>query len=136
MADPTPFEKTSNPLSVLIVDDYADAAHSLAMLLEIGGHDVTVALSCEEARKAVTAGPDVVLVDLGLPDGSGYDLASELRAGPDRAPVLVSLSGFNPDPERAARVGIARQFIKPVDPGVLLAYLTTCAPARSAVKAD
>lgn len=124
------FEPVDHPLSVLIVDDYPDAAHSLAVLLELSGHAVTVALSCEEARKAAATSPDVVLMDLGLPDGSGYDLAWELARSPARAPVLVSLSGFNPDPERAARVGIARQFIKPVGPADLLAYLRDCVRGR------
>jgi CheY-like chemotaxis protein len=135
MADRTPFGP-ARPLSVLIVDDYPDAANSLAMLLELGGYAVTVAQSCEEARQAAAAAPDVVLVDLGLPDGSGYELARELRASPHRAPVLVSLSGYNPDPERAAQVGIARQFIKPADPTDILDYLRTCDPDRPAVKAN
>jgi CheY-like chemotaxis protein len=120
-----------SPLSVLIVDDYPDTAASLALLLEFEGYAVKVALSCQEAREAISADlPDVILMDLGLPDGNGYDFALELADLRGRPPVLVSVSGFNPDPERATRVGFARHFVKPADPAVLSAYLRTCSTAR------
>ena len=121
----------TSPLSVLIVDDYPDTAASLAVVLEFEGHAVTVAQSCREAREALAGGvPDVIVMDLGLPDGNGYDLARELADLPGRRPVLVSVSGFNPDPERAARVGFARSFVKPADPSVLSAFLRTCSAGR------
>jgi CheY-like chemotaxis protein len=117
-------------LSVLIVDDLPDAAETLALLLEAYGHRVRTAGSVAAGWNAALASPpDVAVLDLGLPDGSGYDLASELAALPGGPPVVVVLSGYPPEPDRAAAVGIVRHFMKGNSPDELIAFLRTCGSA-------
>jgi signal transduction histidine kinase len=108
---------------VLVVDDNADAAESLAMLLQISGHETRVVT---EAAKVVSASaefmPHVAVLDIGLPGISGYDLARQLRQQADSAQlVLIALTGYGQkqDRERAAAVGFDYHFVKPVDPGEL-----------------
>jgi len=121
---------TAHPLFVLIVDDLPDAAASLAALLELYGYDVRTADSVAAGgRAALAERPDVAILDVGLGDGSGYDLASELAALPGGPPVMVAWSGYGADPVRAARAGIARHFLKGRDPTELVDYLATCCPA-------
>jgi CheY-like chemotaxis protein len=108
---------------VLVVDDNADAAESLAMLLQISGHETRVVT---EAVKVVSASaefmPHVAVLDIGLPGISGYDLARQLRQQADSAQlVLIALTGYGQkqDRERAAAAGFDYHFVKPVDPGEL-----------------
>jgi CheY-like chemotaxis protein len=116
-------------LSVLIVDDLPDAAESLAALLGAYGYSVRTAGSVAAGWEAAySSPPDVAVLDLGLPDGSGYDLASELASLPGGPPVIVALSGYEPDPVRAAAVGVVRHFRKGDSSAELLAFLRTCAP--------
>jgi DNA-binding response OmpR family regulator len=118
------------PLSVLVVDDYPDAAASLAALLALHGYAVRAADSVAAAWRAVLAEtPDVAVLDIGLRDGSGYDLASELAALTGGGPVIVALSGYEPDPGQAATVGIARHFTKGRSLDELVTFLGTCVPA-------
>jgi DNA-binding response OmpR family regulator len=122
---------TAHPLSVLIVDDVADAAASLAALLEMYGYAVRTADSVAAGWLAALAErPDVAVLDVGLGDGSGYDLASELAALPDGPPVIVAWSGYEQNRVRAAGAGIARHFVKGGDPTELVEYLGTCCPAK------
>jgi CheY-like chemotaxis protein/two-component sensor histidine kinase len=103
---------------ILIVDDNADAAETLAMLLEELGHATSVVL---ESPKAVAAAlafqPDVVLLDIGMPHLNGFDLARLLRAQPALAHVrLAALSGWGSDEDRAKSrsAGIDHHLTKPV----------------------
>lgn len=114
-------------LRVLVVDDNVDSATSLAMLLELQGFEVDTAHRGDDAlARAVALRPDVALLDIGLPDMSGYELAIKLRErlAPE-APTLAALSGWNSDAgdvaERAA--DFDRHFTKPVDPDVLERWL-------------
>jgi two-component system CheB/CheR fusion protein len=106
-------------LRVLIVEDNADAAESLAVWLELDGHEVRVALTGADAhRHAVAFSPEVVVLDLGLPDIDGYALGATLRHLPEtRTARLLAVSGYGPDPDRAAAAGFAAHLVKPVDPG-------------------
>jgi two-component system OmpR family response regulator len=75
----------ARPRSVLIVEDFPDAAESLAGLLKLDGHSARFARSRAEALElAREAVPDAALIALELPDGSGYDLAVELTAIADQ----------------------------------------------------
>jgi len=104
---------------VLVVDDNADAAESLAMLLQIHGHTVEVALDAEAALAAAARfAPDVALLDIGLPGMDGYALAATLRADPARAGMkLVALTGYGrpQDRERSHAAGFDQHLVKPVD---------------------
>ena len=74
-------DQPTRPLRVLVVEDYDDGGETYAALLTLLGHSPAVARSCREAEAlAPGLGPDVVLLDIGLPDGDGYDLAARLRA--------------------------------------------------------
>lgn len=103
---------------ILIVDDNADAAEALALLLEAMGHSISVVL---ESPKAVAAAlefnPDVVLLDLGMPDLNGFDLARQFRshAALNNA-YLAALSGWGTDEDRAKsrNAGIDYHLTKPV----------------------
>jgi CheY-like chemotaxis protein len=112
-------------LSVLIVDDYPDAASSLAGLLGLAGHRATVATSGPAALAAAgREHPDVILLELRLPGMDGYAVARELRAKGCRARLIaVTTSGKPEDLRRAAHAGIQRYFIKPVAPAELLSAL-------------
>lgn len=87
-----------SPFRILVVDDERDAARLLALLLEQDGHEVSVAFDGQSALDLAEASrPDLVLLDLGLPDLNGAEVARRLRssAGFDRT-LIVALSGFSP----------------------------------------
>jgi signal transduction histidine kinase/DNA-binding response OmpR family regulator len=104
---------------VLVVDDNADAAESLAMLLSLQGHETRVAFSGREALEAVaTFRPDVALLDLGLPRPDGYEVAARMRAMPSlRGIRLVALTGYGriEDRHRTEAAGFDDHLVKPVD---------------------
>ncbi len=120
---------------VLIVDDNIDAAQSLAMLLGLRGYDVQTAFSGREAVLAAGATrPHAVLLDIGLPDTDGYDVARQLRATPwGRDVALVALTGFGQDDDRAkaAEAGFDRHLTKPVAPQTLETCLAEVVAARA-----
>ncbi|MDP3762205.1 MAG: ATP-binding protein [Ramlibacter sp.] len=113
----------SAPRRVLVVDDNRDAADTLAELLRMLGnevlvaHDGTGALACAPQFK-----PDVVLLDIGLPDLNGYEVARQLRQVTGmRQPRLIALTGWGQyeDKRRAADAGFDDHWTKPVDPARL-----------------
>jgi signal transduction histidine kinase/ActR/RegA family two-component response regulator len=112
---------------VLVVDDNHDAASSLAALLEQFGTPVRTAHNAEEAMIAAAAfAPDAAIVDIGLPDVDGYELATRLRLMRDGAPLLlVALTGYGQATDRAKSVlaGFDRHLVKPVGAEVLRALL-------------
>jgi CheY-like chemotaxis protein len=106
-------------LRLLIVDDNEDLANGLAMYLtEKSGHEVRVAHTGESGiETARDFKPDAVLLDIGLPDIDGYEVARRLRAHGDLDDVrLIGLSGFSSaaDKKRAKRAGFDRYFVKPI----------------------
>ena len=94
------------------------AASSLAMLLGFRGHDTRVACSGREALEHVESfRPEVVLLDIGLPETSGYELALRLRAAPQLHGVrLIALTGYGQpeDQQRALAAGFDGHLVKPV----------------------
>jgi nitrogen-specific signal transduction histidine kinase/CheY-like chemotaxis protein len=114
---------------VMIVDDNVDAADSLALLLGLEGHETECAYSAAGALERVSAfAPQVVLLDIGLPDIDGYEVARRIRALPGGAAMtLVALTGYGQaeDRERALASGFQAHLVKPVDLVVLGRILTT-----------
>ncbi len=124
-------------LSVLIVDDDADAAESLAWILKADGHEVHVALDGPAAL--LTAGefwPDVVFLDLAMPRMDGFEVASRLQqqAGIKTKPLLIAISGYARDIDRvqAHAQGFLFHFVKPAEPALIQALLHTFAEQRAA----
>ena len=117
---------------VLVVDDNTDAADSLAMLLQVRGDEVRVAYDGEEALFAEQEfKPDVLLLDIGMPKLSGYDVARRVRdaRGPDVFIVAITGWGQEEDRQRAREAGFDHHFTKPVDYGVLLELIDKAKPA-------
>ena len=107
-------------------DDNEDAAESLGTLLSLQGHEVRVCFDGAAALATIPAfGPDVVLLDIGLPNGmDGYEVARRLRKGPLEA-ALVALTGYGQeeDRRRSAEAGFRAHLVKPVDPRSLTELL-------------
>jgi two-component system CheB/CheR fusion protein len=114
---------------VLVVDDNEDAVDSLATLLRISGHSVQVAHDGASAiALAETARPDVVVLDLGMPRMSGFEVARWLRRQPWGAAIrLIAVTGWGQeeDRRRSREAGFDRHLTKPVDPDELLAELAS-----------
>lgn len=110
-------------LKVMVVDDNTDAARMLAMLVEAIGHEVIVEHSSEKAlARARLERPHVCLLDIGLPDIDGNELARRLRAQPETArSILVAVTGYGQEQDRrnAIEAGFDHHFVKPVDTGKL-----------------
>jgi signal transduction histidine kinase/ActR/RegA family two-component response regulator len=102
---------------ILVADDNVDAGESLAMLLRTEGHEVRVVHDGQAALEVFAAfNPDVVLLDLGMPRLSGYEVAERLRAN-DSAVLLVAITGWGQSGDRAksAAAGFDHHLTKPVD---------------------
>jgi signal transduction histidine kinase/ActR/RegA family two-component response regulator len=114
---------------ILIVDDNRDGADSLAMLLEIMGNRVRTAYDGEQALEATEAmRPEVVLLDLGMPKLSGYDVCRRIREQPwGRDVVLIALTGWGQeaDRRRTEAAGFDRHMVKPVHPADLMRLLAS-----------
>jgi PAS domain S-box-containing protein len=104
---------------VLIVEDNVDAAESLSMLLEILGHEVRVEATGAAALDTLRSNDfQAVLIDIGLPDMDGYEVARQIRMLPgSRTKLLVALTGYGQeeDKRRALSAGFDQHLIKPVD---------------------
>ncbi|SDA60149.1 MULTISPECIES: response regulator [unclassified Janthinobacterium] len=110
---------------VLVVDDNSDAADTLAELLEMYGHTVRTAYTGAQAtERTLEFKPDIVFLDIGLPDMSGYEVAVKLRQLPiPQQFLLVALTGYGQEHDRqsALAAGFNEHFAKPVDFGKLAA---------------
>jgi CheY-like chemotaxis protein len=110
-------------LKVLVVDDNVDAAQVLAMYVGSQGHDVRVEHDSHDAlAQAAAFAPDVCLLDIGLPDMDGYELARRLRRDPATAQAtLVAVTGYGQDQDRrnSAAAGFDHHLVKPVDMAAL-----------------
>jgi CheY-like chemotaxis protein len=121
------------------VDDSEDSVESLAMLLGLWGHDVTTAKDGAGALDLVSRkSPDVVLLDIGLPGMSGYEVAKRIRAGEGgKDIVLVALTGYGQadDRRRAKEAGFTVHLVKPVVPEALQRLLAGIEPAKESAGA-
>jgi signal transduction histidine kinase/ActR/RegA family two-component response regulator len=118
---------SAKPLRIMVVDDNIDAANTLEMLLDANGHDVSVEYTADSAiERARRISPQVCLLDIGLPDMDGNELARRLRSLPETATaVLIAVTGYNQDQDRKKSVeaGFDHYFIKPLDPAKLSTLL-------------
>ncbi len=117
---------------VLVADDNADAAGSLALMLQLMGHEVRTAHDGLEALDvAAEFRPDLVLLDIGMPRLNGYDAARRLRQEEwGRGVVLVALTGWGQeeDKRRSREAGFDHHLVKPVEPTALGELLAGRAP--------
>jgi CheY-like chemotaxis protein/nitrogen-specific signal transduction histidine kinase len=104
-------------MRVLVVDDNRDAAETLQLLLQAGGHEACIAYRAQDALTlARQTSPGIVFLDIGLPDMDGYELARRLRALPETARAsLVAVTGYGQpkDKERATEAGFDHHLVKP-----------------------
>ena len=111
---------------ILVLDDNVDAATSLAMLLRAMGHEVFVT---HEGRAALAdlsrIRPDIALLDIAMPDMTGYEVARQLRARLGAAVRIVALTGFGlaEDRARAIEAGFDQHIVKPADTAFLRSLL-------------
>lgn len=112
-------EAAGTRLKILVVDDNVDAANLLRMLLEALGHQVLVEHSAKRAlERASIEKPDAFLLDIGLPDIDGNELAQRLRTGSESAgALLIALTGYGQEEDRKATLaaGFDHHLLKPVD---------------------
>lgn len=109
-------ESVPHPLHILLVENHEDSRRYLAMYLKGSGFEVTTAATVMEALGAASQGEyDVLLSDIGLPDGDGWQLLQ--RANFSRPVYAIAMSGFgmNADRERSKQVGYRRHLLKPID---------------------
>jgi CheY-like chemotaxis protein/anti-sigma regulatory factor (Ser/Thr protein kinase) len=119
--------KDAAPLRILVVDDNVDAAATLSMLLEAGGHQVATEYEPHAALERARAdAPQVCILDIGLPGMDGNELAQRLRALPQMAgAVLVAVTGYGQENDRKETLaaGFDHHLVKPVDTQALAALL-------------
>ena len=116
-----------DPLSILLVEDHQDTVESLRLLLTREGYQVHTATSVARALEvAENQGFDLLISDIGLPDGSGTDLLMRLKSATKRRIVGIALSGFGmeDDLKRSQEAGFAEHLTKPVDYAILEQAIT------------
>jgi len=120
------------PRRILIVDDNVDAADSLAMLLKLDGHEVHTVYGAAEALEAsARLQPEIMFLDIGLPQMNGYEVARRLRARSDQVlPRLIALTGYGQkdDRERSRAAGFNDHLVKPVAPEALEQIFSSTSP--------
>jgi CheY-like chemotaxis protein/two-component sensor histidine kinase len=124
-------DKAMIPRRILIVDDYPNAAESLARLLRWMGNEVRTALDgLEGVEAAETFRPEVILLDIGMPRLNGYEAAARIRAQPwGKQIVLIALTGWGQaeDRQRTQAAGFDVHLVKPIDHGQLTILLASLA---------
>jgi CheY-like chemotaxis protein len=131
---PQPVTRPSHARRILVVDDNFDAAESLSLLLSITGHQTSmahdggVAFDCAERER-----PDVVLLDLGLPTLSGFEVCRRIRQEPwGREIFVIALTGWGQDEDRqkTREAGFDGHLVKPVAYDALLKLLDSLGVTR------
>ncbi len=101
-------------LRILVVENHADTLESLKLYLEDSGHEVIGAMTLQQAeRDLLKDGFQVVICDIGLPDGSGWQLAEQLKTHPHIYAVAMSGFGQNADSARSRDAGFRHHLLKP-----------------------
>jgi CheY-like chemotaxis protein len=126
--------QSAHPLNLLIVEDNADAAKTLSRLLELSGHQLRIA---HKGREAVAVArecrPTAILLDIGLPDISGYDVARMLRDQAEtKDAIIIALTGFggHDGTAKSEQAGIDHTLTKPVSAKTLNELLATVGESK------
>ena len=123
----TPAAAEARKARILVVDDNVDTARGMARLLKLIGHSIATAHSGPEAIEAARRHrPEVVLLDIGLPGMSGYEVAAQLRREAScQGALIIAVSGYGQDEDRrrSRAAGFDHHLIKPLDHDALLALL-------------
>jgi CheY-like chemotaxis protein len=129
-------------LHILLVEDHADTAEAMADLLRDLGHQVTTAMTVTEALRTAAdlqqgdqEGIDLVISDLGLPDGTGHDLMRELVRRYGVRGIALSGYGMEEDIRKSLEAGFDRHLIKPVSPQLLRSVIDQAARGQRAPSA-
>lgn len=108
---------------ILVVDDFADAANVIATLFRALGHECRTAMTGTEALQVLDEFvPDIAVIDIGLPDMNGLELASVIRErGRGRRPMIAALSGYGSPDHRvqALAAGCDHHVLKPIDGAIV-----------------
>ena len=127
MHDTLELASSARQTHILIVEDNADAAEALAMLLRMNGHDVRIAPDGASALRLTREWtPGAALIDIGLPDMHGLELVRKLRQNEDtKKAAIVAISGYGRpvDIETSLKAGCDYHLVKPVDYEALNAIL-------------
>jgi PAS domain S-box-containing protein len=134
MAEGTPDPTFSSTVRVLVVDDNVDAADSLTLMLQSAGQEARAVYDAATALRLVeTYRPHLILLDIGMPQMNGYDVARAIRAAPTgHEPVIAAVSGWGQeaDKARAAAAGFDRHFTKPIAESALRALVAEATERR------
>ena len=131
-------EASTQTSRILVVDDNVDAAESVAVMLRFSGYDVDVAYSGQTALSAVDEyRPNIVLLDIGLPEMDGYEIARRLRQQLKDV-WLIALTGYGQDSDRqqSKEAGFDHHLVKPVDPQKLEELLAMLIKLPRSAKAN
>jgi signal transduction histidine kinase/DNA-binding response OmpR family regulator len=132
-AAPAPPRERQGGKRVLVVDDNADAAESIAVFLRLEGHEVkTVTDGLQALGCFAVFAPHVAVIDIGLPGVSGYDLARSMRQNRDvTTPLMIALTGYgqSEDFERSRQAGFDHHFVKPANPREIQAAIESAVPS-------
>jgi PAS domain S-box-containing protein len=130
----SPSNRSEVSLRILVVDDNADAAQCLAMLLSLSGHHVrTASIAAEALETAQDHRPDVMFVDIEMPAMNGYEFAERVMQMTDfKGTVLVATSGYGQDEarQRGTQAGFAHYLVKPIDRQTIEDLLAKIAPLK------
>lgn len=108
--------KTSKPLRILLVEDHNDTRRTMSRLLTHFGHDVVTADNVEGAMARMASNNiDAVLCDIGLPDGSGYEVAAQARANGGMKTIALTGFGTEQDVQRSKEAGFDFHLVKPIN---------------------
>ena len=131
-ADESIVTPAASRVQILVVDDNRDSAESLAMLLEIKGHEVRTAHDGPEALKILAAfRPRLIILDIGLPGMNGYEVARRIRESTElRGVTLAALTGWGQDEDRrrSRAAGFDHHLTKPANPDEVEKILTEFVP--------
>jgi signal transduction histidine kinase len=127
-------------LKILVVDDSRDAADTFAILLELSGHHVQTAYTGQRGLElAETFRPHVLLLDIGIPDLDGYQLAKKIRASPwGRGTILIAVTGWGQeeDRRRAFEAGFNHHLTKPIAAETVESLIQSLGTVRERTKAN
>ena len=129
--EPAEEPAATNRRRILVVDDNRDSAESLATLLTLKGNETHTASDGQEAVEAAARlRPDVILLDIGLPNMNGYEACRRIREQPGGDDVvIIALTGWGQDEDRrrSTEAGFNEHWVKPLDPAVLMKLLAATA---------